>query len=446
MKIGPFLKARWEHTRNVRLPRERIEALQLRKFRRLVAHANRYSPYYRDLITARGINIEDCHPTDFPPLTKREAMEDFDRIVTDPRITSAGITDFLFSSKDPRDLYLDEFVVIHTSGTSSQIGFFVYAPTAWAVGAALAIRIFPFTIRRRRTAFFGMTKGHFAGISHLAGGKSPIAQLRMLSEAFDVNDPISATVENMNRLQPNTLSGYPTAITRLAEQQKNGLLRIDPEFVAVGGLPLTPEDRSLIDEAFGAIILNHYGSTEHLTMGIGRQEYGGTYLFEDELIFEPDGDRSYVTNLFNYTQPLIRYEMDDRLEALDDPDPLYPFIKIRDLGGRPIPDPVFTNKHGKDDVIASKTFVVFFVPDVLQIQLEALDKESCVLRVRLTDGLSTAARDRALGRAESWLTATFEAKELENVSRRIEQVDHFGGNKFRLIVTPEMTTNRTNFG
>ena len=446
MKVGSFLKARWEHTGNARRSRGYIEALQLKKFRRLVAHTNEYSPYYRDVITAREINIESCVPTDFPPLTKQEVMENFDRIVTDRRITSAGITDFLFSSKDPRDLYLDEFVVIHTSGTTSQIGFFVYAPTAWAVGSALAVRIFPFSLRRRRMAFFGMTKGHFAGISHLVGGKSPIARLRMLSSAFDVNDPIAVTVESMNRFQPNTLSGYPTAITRLAEQQKRSALRIAPEYVAVGGLPLTPEDRSLIDQAFGATILNHYGSTEHLTMGIGRQEYGGTYLFEDELIFEPDGDRSYVTNLFNYTQPLIRYEMDDRLETLDEPDPVYPFIKIRDLGGRPIPDPVFTNKHGKDDVIASKTFVVLFVPGVLQIQLEVLDKTSCVLRVRLKDGLSPEERDRALARSASWLTGIFEAKEMENVSRRIEQVDHFGGNKFRLVVTPNLTNDRTHFG
>lgn len=446
MKIGSFLSARWEHTRNVRRSRAYIEALQLRKFRRLVAYANDHSPYYRDLIAARAINIEVCVPTDFPPLTKREAMENFDRIVTDQRITSKGINDFLFSSKDPRDLFLDEFVVIHTSGTSSQIGFFVYAPTAWAIGSALAMRIFPFTLRRRRMVFFGMTRGHFAGISHLVGGNSPIAKLRMLSLAFDVNDPIAVTVERMNRFQPNTLSGYPTAITRLAEQQKRGALRIDPEYIAVGGLPLTPEDRSLIDEAFGAAILNHYGSTEHLAMGIGRQEYGGTYLFEDELIFEPNGDRSYVTNLFNYTQPLIRYEMDDRLEILDDPDPVYPFVKIRDLGGRPIPDPVFTNRYGIDDTIASKTFVVFFVPDVLQIQLEAIDKKSCVLRVRLKDGLTPDERDRAIERSHGWLTAKLAAKDMENVATKIEPVDHFGGDKFNLVVTPEMTTSRMYLG
>jgi phenylacetate-CoA ligase len=369
-------------------------------------------------------------------------MENLDRIVTDRRITSEGINDFLFSSKDPQDLFLDEFVVIHTSGSTSQIGFFVFAPTAWAIGAALAMRVFPFTLRRRRMAFFGMTRGHFAGISHLAGGKSRIARLRMLSLAFDVNDPIAVTIEKMNWFQPNTLSGYPTAIARLADQQKRGALQIDPEYVAVGGLPLTPEDRSLIDEAFGATILNHYGSTEHLTMGIGRQEYGGTYLFEDELIFEPDGDRSYVTNLFNYTQPLIRYEMDDRLETLDDPDPIYPFLKIRDLGGRPIPDLVFTNRLGKDDVIASKTFVVFFVPDVLQIQIEAFDKNSCVLRVLLKGGLTPDQRDRAVARSDAWLTTKLAAKEMENVSTQIERVDHFGGGKFRLVVTPEMATDQ----
>ncbi|MHA1559331.1 MAG: phenylacetate--CoA ligase family protein [Alphaproteobacteria bacterium] len=441
MKLGAFLKARWQHTRNTRRPRAEIEALQLTKFRRLVAHANEHSPYYRDLIAARAIEIGNCVPTDFPPLTKQDAMENFDRIVTDRRITSDGVNGFLLSSRDPRDLFLDEFVVIHTSGTSSQIGFFVNSSTDWAIGTALAMRIFPFTLRRRRMASYGMTRGHFAAISHMAAGKSPIAKLRMLSLACDVNDPITATVERLNRFQPTTLSGYPTAVARLAEAQEAGSLRIAPEYIAVGGLPLTPEDRSLIDQAFGATILNHYGSTEHLTMGIGRKDYGGTYLFEDELIFEPDGERSYVTNLFNYTQPLIRYVMDDRLEIIDDPDPVFHFVKIRDIGGRTIQDPVFENLYVKDDVIASKTFALFFVPNVLQIQLEAFDKTSCVLRVRLKDGLSQAERDLALARSRAWLIATFANKEMENVSIRIDQVDHFSGNKFNLVVTPEMVVD-----
>ncbi|MHA1560142.1 MAG: hypothetical protein ACTSWI_05660, partial [Alphaproteobacteria bacterium] len=83
MNLGAFLSARLEHTRNARRSRAQIETLQRKKFRRLVAHVNERSPYYRDLIASRGIDIATCAPTDFPPLTKTELIANFDRIVTD---------------------------------------------------------------------------------------------------------------------------------------------------------------------------------------------------------------------------------------------------------------------------------------------------------------------------------------------------------------------------
>lgn len=446
MKLGTFLRTRWQHSRNVRRSRAEIEALQLKKFRRLVAYANEHSPYYRDVIAARGIKLDDCVPTDFPPITKQEVMDNFDRIVTDRRITSEGVSRFLQTSSDPAERFLGEFTVIHTAGISGRmVAFFTYSPAEWAVGAALAIRIWPFTWRRRRMAYFGLTRGHFAGTSHIASSRRLLARLRFVTIACDVNDPIATTIERLNAFQPDTLSGYSPVIGWLAEAQEAGRLKISPEYVAVGGQPLQPETRHLIESAFGATVLNHYGSSEHLTMGVGRSSYGGTYLFEDELIFEPDGDQSFVTNLFNYTQPLIRYVMDDRLERLDDPNPVFPFVKIRDLFGRPRPDPVFTNRDGVDDRIASATFVEFFVPNVQQTQLEALDKGSCVFRIRLKVGLSDLERSEALSSAEEWLTNLFMTKNMENVSRRIEEVEHFGGRKFHLIVTPETATDSAPF-
>ena len=446
MKLGAFLKARWQHSRNIRRSRAEIDALQLKKFRRLVAYANEHSPYYRELIAARGINVDDCVPTHFPPITKQEVVDNFDRIVTDRRITSEGVNHFLRTSTDPTERFLGEFTVVHTAGiTGRMVAFFTYSPAEWAVGAALALRIWPFSWRRRRMAYFGLTRGHFSGSSHIASSRRLLARLRFVTLACDVNDPIAPTIEQLNAFQPNTLSGYSPVIGWLAEAQEAGRLNISPEYVAVGGQPLTKENRQLIERAFGATILNHYGSSEHLTMGIGRASYGGTYLFEDELIFEPDGDQSFVTNLFNYTQPLIRYVMDDRLEILDDPNPVFPFTKIRDLGGRPRPDPVFTNQYGEDDRVSSATFVEFFVPNVQQTQLEALDKNSCVFRVRLKVGLSDPEQREALAAAEKWLTDLFVTKEMENVSRRIEEVEHFGGRKFQLIVTPETATDSTPF-
>src|ERR1700754_3116115 len=75
-------------------PAER-EAHRLEKFRKLARYANEHSAYYRDIIAERGIDMATCTPEDFPVLDKTLLMSNFDRIVTDPRITKQGVTDFL---------------------------------------------------------------------------------------------------------------------------------------------------------------------------------------------------------------------------------------------------------------------------------------------------------------------------------------------------------------
>lgn len=437
MNLGAFLKARWEHTRNARRSRAQIEALQEKKFRRLVAHVNERSPYYRDLISSRGIDVATCVPTDFPPLTKTLLMENFDRIVTDPRINLKSVEQFLLGSHDSRDLLLDDYMVIHTSGTSGTIGYFVYSQTERARRSALAMRTFPFSARRRRIAFFGITGGHLGGATSISETRGGLAKLRFDSRAFDIRTPFAQVIEGLNSFQPDILSGYPTVLRELANAQESGELSISPTLLSVGGEPISAENRAFFDRVFGAEISNHYGTSEHSLMGFGLSGDSGIYLFEDELIFEIGAEVRFVTNLFGYTQPMIRYAMDDLLEPVVDPNPRLPFTKIKDIEGRPEPSPTFTNRHGKDDVIGWKKFTVFFAPGVERIELRVLDKLSCVLRVRLGNGVTEEERIRALAAVEDFLDKTFAEKEMENVSRRIEEVTSFGGDKARLVILPD---------
>src|SRR5262245_59965124 len=126
--MGEFLtmvRTMRELTRNQALSRAQLEELKLCKFRELVRHAQRNAPYYAQLIEERGIRVDSCTPQDFPTLTKTILMANFDRIVTDKRITKQGIAEFLTHSSDPNDLFLSRFRVLHTSGTSGEVGYFV---------------------------------------------------------------------------------------------------------------------------------------------------------------------------------------------------------------------------------------------------------------------------------------------------------------------------------
>lgn len=146
----------FEHRLNARRSPGSLAAFRMRKFRDLVRFANGRSPYYSRLIRENNISPEGCVPEDFPVLTKPVLMRHFDEIVTTPGIRKAGIADFLSRSKDPRDLYRGH-VVLHTSGSSGEIGYFVYSRTDWMRGirspgpALTSLRQQPSSFPRWRT-------------------------------------------------------------------------------------------------------------------------------------------------------------------------------------------------------------------------------------------------------------------------------------------------------
>ena len=107
---------RWRKGRELRrvrtLTRAELEAQKLGKFRRLVRHAQRHSPYYRRIIAERGIDVATSTPRDFPVLTKSLLMQHFDEIVTAPGVTKSAIAEFLTRSRNPAELFLNRYRVI----------------------------------------------------------------------------------------------------------------------------------------------------------------------------------------------------------------------------------------------------------------------------------------------------------------------------------------------
>lgn len=406
-----------------------------------MAYAQRKSPYYRDLISDRGISIATCVPEDFPVLTKSGMMNNFDNIVTDRRITRDAISDFLTVSKNPSDLFAGKYTVVHTSGTSGEIGYFVYSPTDWSRGMSQGFRINPVRPGKRRLAYFGATRGHFAGVTFAVTSQRSILKLKYDLVTYDINSPLAAVLKGLNAFQPDILMGYPSSLAILAQQQNNGALDISPSWIQSSGEVVTSADWTLIESTFGVPLLNVYSCSEHLIMGLGTRKFGGTYLFEDHLMFELMPDHTLVTNLFNYTLPLVRYRMDDTLEQQEDSRNIYPFIKVKDIAGRNEHIPFFTNRHGENDFISPYMIKGFMVRNIRRFQLEVVDMTSCIFRVCLQRGLSELEQVKALCDVETRLGEIFDEKDMSNVSHRIEVFDDLlpdaRTGKFRLIVMPD---------
>ncbi len=431
-----WLKALLEHRRNLRLSRQALEAMQLRKFRRLVAFAQAKSPYYRRVIAERRIQVGHCVPEDFPVLTKQEVAQNFDQLVTDPRVTRARVTEFLAGSNDPRERLDGRYRVLHTSGTSGVLGYYVFDEKAWIKGASHAARAAPLGWRRR-TAFLAATEGHFAGVSLMLTGNEGTNALFYKVRPFDVGRPLSALIEELNAFQPEALSGYGTALKSLAEAQERGDLRIRPRYVGNGGEPLQPDMQQLLERAFQTRVLNAYASSEHLYMAMTLHNQEGMHLLEDDLIFELHDDHTRVTNLFNDLMPLIRYQMDDVLAPDTAGSNPLPFRKVKTLVGRREHSLTFVNEHGQPDSIHPIVIVELMAPGVSGWQIALRNNARFLTRARLQDGIGESEGRQALHALTVALRSILEKKEMRNVRFDIEVVDRLPldpkSGKFRLV-------------
>jgi phenylacetate-CoA ligase len=427
--------------------RVELEAVKREKFRSLVRHANAHAPYYANIIRERGLDPETCVPSDFPELTKKILMANFDDIVTDPRITKQVVADFLTRSSDPKEQLFDEFTVIHTSGTSGEIGYFLYAPVDYKRMRIDARRnrkafrgVFPSRwpgLRRIRVAFYGATGGHYAGVTGVTSMQRGLPRWFVNAKAFEVNTPLPLIVAQLNEFQPDVLFGYTTALKMLADEQRAGRLGVRPMAVSATGEMVTTADMKFLSEAFhGALASSLYACTEHMMLGISNPGGETMTLMDDNLTFEIHEDHSLITNLFNYTLPLIRYRMSDVLRIVSEPGARH--IVIQNLVGRMEQMPTFVNSAGERDFISPHTINEVFVQGVTRFQMQITGPSSFRFPICVDANLDGHARIMAVAAVETRLGEILQQKGLGNVVFEVPIVADIPLNertrKFQLIV------------
>jgi len=309
-----------------------------------------------------------------------------------------------------------------------------------ARGIAQALRLMNFGLRKKRMAYFGATQGHFAGVSFALTAGQGVNRWFFDTETYEINSPLHPIIDRLNTFQPDVLIGYASALKILADKQNQGALRIHPSVIASSGEPLHAGDRSVIEATFNGPLFNLYISTEHMFMGISKPRYQGMYLLEDDLIFELQDDHTCVTNLFNYTMPLIRYRMNDVLIPQPDENRILPFTKVTEIVGRNEYTPIFTNKYGSDDFISPHIINEIMVKHLERFQIQLIDKESFTFKACFDKDLSETHRSTAWKQTRTRLRSILSEKNMDNVSFEIQEVDELSVDnktgKFRLILSP----------
>lgn len=440
MSFRNYVNTLAEFFSNRFVSREALEAKQLDKFRRLVAFAKERSPYYQRLIRRSGIDVASCLPDDFPVLTKRDFIRHFDDIVTDRAVTRERIARFIDWSDRCDEMLDGKYYVVHSSGTSGQVSYGIFTQDEWDRGHLHFARIAPaFGLGvRRRIAFLGSLDGHVYGSLMARLNETGVRRILLKARRYDINDPIRPIIKDLNEFQPNMVGSYGGALNVLARFQEAGELTIAPKHLFYAGEPLNAEQRRYVARVFNADPKSIYASSEHLLMGATVAGSDLMQLFEDDLMFEFGADHLLVTNLFNYSTPLIRYRMDDALTPVGIKTTAHPFTLIETLIARQEKMLTFTNRHGRADFIHPSVALSIVVPDMRGVQIVLVDDRHFVFRVQIDPAASEATRAEVHRKIQGKLRAMLAQKEMDNVTFEIEDVDQFGVDprtrKFKMII------------
>ena len=287
---------------------DELEALNILRFRRMVAHACNYSPYYREKYRKAGLTPEDIRTArdiDSIPLLTREEIK-------------GHREDILCRNVDRRQVFLTS-----TGGsTGTPVSFYhEHAEPYYYVRQRFleTIGIAPadngaMIIRRNNT---------WANRCKVAFWNWP-SRLEFLNARLMTRDSVHDFVDRANRAEIKFLWGYEGGIYHLGLfLAEHGLNLPSLKCVISTSSPLPLVHRRFFETVFHCDVFDQYGSCEVQWLGTECPAHHGLHMLWDIRRIEfvdssgknvPDGEYGdiVVTDLLNFSFPFIRYCNGDR--------------------------------------------------------------------------------------------------------------------------------------
>jgi phenylacetate-coenzyme A ligase PaaK-like adenylate-forming protein len=400
----------WDVWRAGRTDSAGIATRQRQRLTDLVTFARFRSRFYAEKY--RGLPDSFSEINQLPPITKQELMQRFDDWVTDPAVTRSDVEQFVHDKSLIGHSFLNRYTVCTTSGTTGVPAVLMYDANMTAVITALNVaRSVPSWLtggdlwrmlkRGARTAAVWATDGHFLGISmarkQLLERPSRASRMKIISAL----SPIHEIVDQLNEFQPAMLNAYATAAALLADEQEAGRLHIAPVLILTSSESLPPHERERIARVFdGAKVRDNYGASEFVAAGYDCG-HGWLHINADWVILEPvdenyqptaPGETSHsvlLTNLANRIQPIIRYEMGDRITLNPDRCECGSSLPAFRVEGRTDDVLRFSGMDGKDLPILPLALwaVMKETPDILRFQAVQTGMDMLEIRFEPKEGV-----------------------------------------------------------
>lgn len=333
MKSTDLLKELVMVSKTTRMSLEGIKDLQKERLDSLITFARENSPYYQELYRDLDINPS----LDSLPITQKATlMSNFDSWVTDPSIKLSSVERFIQEVNNTGKFMDNKCIVNLTSGSTGTPCKVLYDKKTWNVMNAIYYsRLFGkldlLKLGLKGAKYFTIINPSFSATYNSYKNQVNMSKInKYRCKAINVDTPVPALISELNRYKPSILYAYPTSFQLLLPEIKSGKLKINPDIIIMGGETCPPKLMKELKEEFNSKIFNTYSCTE-ASMITTQCSEGHQHINIDWVILEPvdennqpvpHGVMSYkvlLTNLSNYLQPFIKYEVMDRVIIYDQP-------------------------------------------------------------------------------------------------------------------------------
>ena len=391
-----------------KLGMEERKTLREKRLKDMVEWARKNSPYYAKLYKDVP---EDFKLTDLPSVNKQELMKNWNDWVTDRQITLADVEKFMEDMNNIGRKIKKKYMVFTTSGsTGNPLVSICDSTTNNVMGGISASRSYArkedlaaFMKKGKKSIGVFANEGFYLGNSSIRSRLNKMPWKKRQMAVSSALYPIDKIVQQLNEFQPAMLGGYPSNLELLIDEVKEGRLTISPVIIMTGGEYLSDSLRKRLAETFQCYVQTSYSCTEGGTVACEcRQQH--FHINDDWVIVEPvdaegkavpDGVQSekiLLTNLYNFTQPYIRYEVTDRVImhhekcACGNPSPWI------ELEGR-TDDVTSFMEAGKEIKVAPLAIyaVLKEVHELRRFQVEVYPENKVELRIEPKEGIEESA-------------------------------------------------------
>ncbi|MBI2369574.1 MAG: AMP-binding protein [Deltaproteobacteria bacterium] len=300
------------------MPRDRLDALQLRRIKAMLRYAYDRVPMYRKLYDAHGVHPDRIRTMDdfiakIPIIDKKDLLAA--QAVSPPWGEALAV---------PEDYLIYRFQTSGTTGVPLHIPITYYSSVMY--GEQWVYGFWHAGIRPPDSFYFAFNWGTFIGFWSTYWGVRRLGATVYSGGGQDTKGRITQILQ----YRPTVVLGTPTYVLYMAEVAKEmgvDLAATSVRYIYTAGEPgpSIPATRRAIEEAWGAKAYELYGIGEVGAICPGCSSQEGVHLAEDQahcLVLDETNQpvreggigENIVTSFIQYAQPIIKYRTHDLVE------------------------------------------------------------------------------------------------------------------------------------